>query len=197
MHVVIKIKDLCPDGDLWLDRDAAHIIKEEIVNRFNKGNRSSVMLQDFSGITQITFSAVSEVIGGCIRDGISVIITGLTELMEEGIDISLRHPREELCCFAINGLEMNDLDWKLLGTYSKADLETLDQVIRFGKVETSELSKALNISVPSCNNRLKSLQRLGLVRRQEEIAPTGGKQYKYFSSLSEIVFTKNCNDGKL
>lgn len=179
----IYIRDYCTNGDLWMDRETANPIKQEIIRKF-KGQKSAIMLQNFSGIEQITFSAVSEIIGGCIRDGINVVITGLNELTEEIIDISFRNPKEQYCCIVIG-----DADWKLLGAYSRADLDTIEKVIEYGEVETSELSKALNITVASCNNRLKTLLQLGLVKREEMIAPSGGKQYKYFSLLQILGLT--------
>jgi len=64
-------------------------------------------------------------------------------------------------------------------TSSTKDL--VEYVIEKGKVTTSKVADDLNLSVQNASTKLKNLVKQGFVLRSEEIADTGGVEFKYHS----------------
>lgn len=166
---------------LW-GREQGKQIREEIIDLLLKA-RQRVLLLDFSGITRIDFSCASEIVSILILrlsgelKGRHLVLSGLSNFVEENIDAAL--DKAELCSIVLiaNG------SWKMIGRYSETLLQTLSKVIELGQADTPTLAADLNIAITSCNNRLKTLVNLGMVYREEQIAPTGGKQFIYGSII--------------
>jgi len=137
---------------------------------------------DFSGVDILDFSFASEVIGVIISRlaqelyGKHVILTQMNKFVEENIGVALERP--ELCA-----LIMDNNKWRLLGKCSDKLIETLKLIIELKEVDTPTLAHHLKINIPACNNRLKTLNLLGLIDREEISAPSGGKQFLYRSII--------------
>lgn len=162
---------------LW-GREQGKSIRDEIIESF-LNQRDNILLLNFSGVTRIDFSCASEIVSILILrlsgelKGKHLIISGLSKFVEENIDAAL--DKAELCGLVL----LQEGAWKMIGKYSETLVQTLDKVITLGQADTPAIADALNIAVTSCNNRLKTLVNLGMVSREEHIAPTGGKQYIY------------------
>lgn len=70
--------------------------------------------------------------------------------------------------FEIIGPEMN-----------KATRELVEYVLSKGAVVASQVANDLGLSVPNASTRLKGLVTQGYIRRTEEVADTGGIEYRY------------------
>jgi len=57
--------------------------------------------------------------------------------------------------------------------------QLLQYVLQHGCVTTASVAKGTGISVPNASTRLKKLVNEGLVLREEETAPSGGKEFIY------------------
>ncbi|MFF0830673.1 hypothetical protein ACFYU8_27895 [Brevibacillus sp. NPDC003359] len=169
------------EEQLW-GREQGKQIRESIIDSLLK-TRQRVLLLNFAGVTRIDFSCASEIVSILILrlsgelKGRHLVLTGLSNFVEENIDAAL--DKAELCCLVLE----DDNSWKMIGRYSDTLFQTLSKVIELGTVDTPTLATALNIAVTSCNNRLKTLFTLGMVYREEQTAPTGGKQFIYSSIL--------------
>ena len=62
---------------------------------------------------------------------------------------------------------------------SKSIKELADYLCVNKKATTSEISKSLDISTQNASTRLKNLFKLGYVKRVEEVAESGGKEFVY------------------
>lgn len=62
---------------------------------------------------------------------------------------------------------------------SKSIKELADYLCTNKKATTSEISKSLDISTQNASTRLKNLFKLGYVKRVEEVAESGGKEFVY------------------
>jgi hypothetical protein len=166
---------------LW-GREQGKKIRDEIIESF-LAQRHRVLLLNFSGVTRIDFSCASEIVSILILrlsgelKGRHLVLSGLSDFVEENIDAAL--DKAELCSLVI----FEDGSWKMIGRYSETLLQTLSKVINMGQADTPTLANALGIAVTSCNNRLKTLVNLGMVGREEQTAPTGGKQFIYSSII--------------
>jgi hypothetical protein len=163
---------------LW-GREEGKRIRDEIIEEFLL-NDYLVLVMDFIGVSRIDFSCASEIVSVLILrisgelKGRHVILANLSSFVEENIDAALE--KAELCCIVLE-----DQSWKLIGKFSETLIQTLQKVSELKSADTPTISDALKIAVPSCNNRLKTLLSLGMIKRNEIIAPSGGKQYMYYS----------------
>lgn len=166
---------------LW-GREQGKSIRDDIIESF-LNQRHNVLQLNFNGVTRIDFSCASEIVSILILrlsgelKGRHLLVSGLSNFVEENIDAAL--DKAELCSLVL----LHEGSWKMIGRYSETLLQTLSKVIALGQVDTPTLADSLKIAVTSCNNRLKTLVNLGIVSREEQIAPTGGKQYIYNSII--------------
>lgn len=74
----------------------------------------------------------------------------------------------------------NGSDFEIIGpemTQSTRDL--VEYILRKGSVSTSQVASDLGLSVPNASTRLKNLVLSGYIRRTEDVAESGGIEYKY------------------
>ncbi|ULO07057.1 hypothetical protein H1230_29635 [Paenibacillus sp. 19GGS1-52] len=165
---------------LW-GREAGREIRESILNSF-LAQTHSVLILDFTEVSRIDFSCASEIVSILIirlsaeLRGRHIILTGLSDLVRENIDAALS--KVDKCC-----LVTNETEWYLIGKCSDSLKDTLSKVIEFEISDTNKIADSLSIAITSCNNRLKTLVDLGMVSRKEVPAPSGGKQFIYYSIL--------------
>ncbi|WNQ09649.1 hypothetical protein MJA45_18705 [Paenibacillus aurantius] len=166
---------------LW-GREQGRTVRDQIIGSF-LSQEKSVLLLDFTGVSRIDFSCASEIISVFILrisgelKGRHLLITGLSQFVEENVDAALS--KAELCCLFVE----SDGSWKLIGRYSDTLFNTLKKLKELKQADTPILSNALDIAITSCNNRLKTLVNLGLVKRVELTAPSGGLIYLYYSII--------------
>lgn len=166
---------------LW-GRENGRTVRESILEDYSKSLDLTLVL-DFHEVEILDFSFASEVIGVIISRlaqelyGKHVLLRHMNKFVEENIGVALERP--ELCALI---LEDND-SWRVLGKCSDKLTETLKLVIQLKEADTPTIAEALNINIPACNNRLKTLNVLGLIDKEEISAPTGGKQFIYKSII--------------
>ncbi len=165
---------------LW-GREEGKRIRDTIIDSFLSQHKD-VLLLNFYEVSRIDFSCASEIVSVFILrlsgelKGKHLMLTGLSQFVEENIDAALE--KAELCCITLT----ND-SWKLIGKYSDTLHQTLSKVVELGETDTPTLSNSLGIALQSCNNRLKTLVNLGMIKREEIIATSGGKQFMYSSII--------------
>ncbi|CAM4527421.1 hypothetical protein [Paenibacillus xylanexedens] len=169
-------------GDSLWGRELGKSVRDKIVDSFIKQSEN-VLLLNFNGVNRIDFSCASEIVSILILrlagelKGSHLVLTGLSTFVEENVDAALY--KAELCSLFL----IDNDEWKLIGKFSDTLQQTLAKVIELGQADTPTLAAKLNITVTSCNNRLKTLVMLGLVNKEEVSSPSGGKQYIYKSIL--------------
>lgn len=62
---------------------------------------------------------------------------------------------------------------------SSASRELVEYVLRHGPVLASQVAADLNLSVPNASTRLKNLVTHGYLMRSEDVAESGGIEYRY------------------
>ena len=140
-----------------------------------------MLVLDFEKITMIDFSAASDLI--CIP--ISriqmelkekhIIISNAKNEVRENINVALE--RQELCCMNLIG----NNNYEMLGKCSEGLKDIINLLFKLKKADSRTIADSLNTTVQVVNNRTTTLYKLGLLKRQTEDAPTGGKQYVYES----------------
>jgi hypothetical protein len=71
-------------------------------------------------------------------------------------------------------------EFEILGPeLGSAGREMVDYVLRHSPVLTTQVASALHISVPNASTRLKHLVLSGYFLRTEDVAPSGGIEYRY------------------
>lgn len=177
----IKISDI--EGDQLWGRDQGKSVRDKILDKFT-AQQCSVLLLDFTGVKQIDYSCASEIVSVIILrlsgelKNKHLLLTNLSEWTKENIEVALE--KAELCCIVLNDTVSG---WEIIGKYSDALKETLSAVVKLKQADSPTISAELNITLTTCNNRLKSLVQLGMVKREELSASSGGKQYRYDSIL--------------
>lgn len=73
----------------------------------------------------------------------------------------------------------NGNSYEVIGPDLKASRELVDYVLQKGAVLASQAAADLGISVPNASTRLKRLVSDGYLLRSEDIADSGGIEYKY------------------
>lgn len=94
-------------------------------------------------------------------------------------DIEAKLERRKLSMLVVDGVE----GWYVIGGLKKHLKETLDEVIKNKSVTANDLAEKLRISLTNCNNRLSTLHRMGLVKRERVNNPSGGIFYIYKSLI--------------
>lgn len=165
-------------GDSLWGRELGRSVRDRILDSFTNQPKR-VLLLNFSGVNRIDFSCASEIVSILILrlagelKGNHILLSGLSQFVEENVDAALH--KAELCGLIVT----EEGKWRMIGKYSDTLQQTLSKVIEIGQADTPTLAMALNIAVTSCNNRLKTLVTLGMVGREEQTSPTGGKQFIY------------------
>ena len=71
-------------------------------------------------------------------------------------------------------------DFEIIGPeLTKATRDLVEYVLCRGSVLASQVTSELGLSVPNASTRLKNLVLQGFIRRTEDVADSGGIEYKY------------------
>lgn len=73
--------------------------------------------------------------------------------------------------------------WYVVGTLKKHLRETLEEVIKSKETTAGDLAEKLGIGLTNCNNRLSTLHKMGLIKREKVNNPAGGIFYIYKSLI--------------
>jgi len=178
LHKLIKEELQNGSFDL-VTRSSGQIIRNRIEKEIEKQKDGEVIALDFSNVGVIDYSCADEVIAKLISRLLSdeygdryIILTGLNETHKENIEVALE--RKELAVIA----QMNNGKKILLGSLNNYLKETLNFVIKRGKITAGDLSESLKLPANTSGTRLLNLHKKRLVKRIEEIR-NGGRVWIY------------------
>ena len=151
-------------------RQSGQVIRNRIEKDIGKEKNGEVVALDFSKIGIIDYSCADEVIAKLISRLLSgeygdryIILTGLNENQKENIEVALE--RKNLAVMA----EMGNGKKILIGNLNNYLKETLNLILKRGKITAKELSEAMSLEANTSGTRLLNLHKKRLVKRMEEI----------------------------
>lgn len=160
-------------------RQSGQNIRNRIERDIEKEKDGEVIALDFSNIGIIDYSCADEIIAKLISRLLGgeygekyIILTGLNENQKENIEVALE--RKELAVPA----RMEDGRQILIGSLNNYLRETLDFIMKKGKITAKDLSDALKLGMNTSGTRLLNLHKKKLVKRIEETR-NGGRILVY------------------
>lgn len=162
-----------------VSRQSGQNIRNRIERDIEKEKDGEVIALDFSNIGIIDYSCADEIIAKLISRLLGgeygekyIILTGLNENQKENIEVALE--RKELAVPA----RMEDGRQILIGSLNNYLRETLDFIMKKGKITAKDLSDALKLGMNTSGTRLLNLHKKKLVKRIEETR-NGGRILVY------------------
>ena len=160
-------------------RPSGQIIRERIERDIAGEGEGVVIALDFSKIGIIDYSCADEIVAKLISRLLSgeygdkyITLTGLNENQKENIEVALE--RKELAVMA----EMRDGRKILLGSLNNYLKETLNLILKKGKISAKDLSESMKLEANTSGTRLLNLHKKRLVKRVDEMV-NGGKVWVY------------------
>jgi GDP-D-mannose dehydratase len=180
LHNLLKEELKNGSSDL-VTRPSGQVIRERIERDIAKEKNGEVIGLDFSKIGIIDYSCADEIVAKLISRLLSgeygdkyIVLTGLNENQKENIEVALE--RKELAVM----VQMKDNEKILLGTLNNYLKETLNLILKKGKITASDLSESLKLPANTSGTRLLNLHKKRLVKRIDEIRD-GGRVWVYES----------------
>ena len=178
LHKLIKEELKNGSSDL-VTRPSGQVVRNRIERDVAKEDNGAVIALDFSKIGIIDYSCADEIVaklisrllGGEYGDKYFILI-GLNDNQRENIEVALE--RKALAAIA----EKKNGEKVLLGTLHNYLRETLDLILKKGRLSAKELSQAMNLEANTSGTRLLNLHKKRLVKRIEEIRE-GGRVWVY------------------
>ena len=160
-------------------RPSGQVIRNRIEKDMENEKDGEIIALDFSKIGIIDYSCADEVVAKLISRLLSgeygdkyIILIGLNENQRENIEVALE--RKELAVMA----QMKNGKKALLGNLNNYLKETLNLILKKGKITASDLSEYLKLPANTSGTRLLNLHKKRVVRRIEEII-YGGRVWVY------------------
>ncbi|MBE0425363.1 MAG: STAS-like domain-containing protein [Nitrospirae bacterium] len=160
-------------------RQSGQVIRRRIEKDIEKEKEGEVIALDFSNVGIIDYSCADEVGAKLISRLLSgeygdkyIVLTGLNENQKENIEVALE--RKDLAVIA----EMGNGRRILLGDLNNYLKETLNFILKKGKITAGDLSESLKLPANTSGTRLLNLHKKRLVKRTEEIR-NGGRVWIY------------------
>jgi len=160
-------------------RPSGQVIRNRIEKDMENEKDGEIIALDFSKIGIIDYSCADEVVAKLISRLLSgeygdkyIILIGLNENQRENIEVALE--RKELAVMA----QMKNGKKALLGNLNNYLKETLNLILKKGKITASDLSEYLKLPANTSGTRLLNLHKKRVVRRIEEVID-GGRVWVY------------------
>ena len=160
-------------------RHSGQAIRNRIEGDIEDEKNGEVIALDFSKIGVIDYSCADEIVAKLISRLLSgeygdkyIVLTGLNENQKENIEVALE--RKELAVMAEmrNGLRI------LLGSLNNYLRQTLNLILKKGKITAKDLSDVMKLEANTSGMRLLNLHKKRVVKRIEEIRD-GGRVWVY------------------
>lgn len=172
----------CVGVQTLLGRQMGEAHLPQLLSAILRVEPGEVIYLDFGGITNITASYIAAVIVPLLRMvaagslGRYLIIGGLDTHCEEELAYVLKHEHTPVL------QRTSDGRFRVLGPLDQAYAQTLDAVIRRGRVTARELHKATRSTIGQTGwiKRLTTLHDLGLVKKAKV-----GREFAYHSLSTE------------
>ena len=160
-------------------RVSGQVIRERIERDIAQEENGAIVALDFSKIGIIDYSCADEIVAKLISRLLSgeygdkyITLAGLNENQKENIEVALE--RKDLAVMA----EMRDERKILLGSLNNYLKETLNLILKKGRITAKDLSESMKLEPNTSGTRLLNLQKKRLVKRMDELA-SGGKVWVY------------------
>lgn len=160
-------------------RPSGQVVRSRIERDISKVKDGEVIALDFSQIGVIDYSCADEIVAKLISRLLGgeygnkyIILTGLNENQKENIEVALE--RKNLAVI----VKMKDGKKVLIGSLNNYLKETLNLILKKGRLTAKELSEAMNLEANTSGTRLLNLYKKRLVKRTEEIE-YGGRVWVY------------------
>jgi len=160
-------------------RTSGQVVRRRIEKDIEKEKNGEVVALDFSKVGIIDYSCADEVIAKLISRLLGgeygdkyIFLTGLSDNQKENIEVALE--RKDLAIM----VEMKNGKKILLGDLNNYLKETLELIIKKGKITAKELSEKMKLEANTSGTRLLNLHKKRLVKRIDEIRD-GGRVWVY------------------
>src|SRR3972149_3967438 len=160
-------------------RTSGQAIRERIERDIAQEEDGAVVALDFSKIGIIDYSCADEIVAKLISRLLSgeygekyITLTGLNENQKENIEVALE--RKDLAVMA----QMKDERKILLGSLNNYLKETLNLILKKGRITAKDLSESMKLEANTSGTRLLNLYKKRLVKRIDEMV-NGGKGWVY------------------
>lgn len=160
-------------------RKSGQVIRERVERDMSLEKEGDIIALNFSKIGIIDYSCADEIVAKLISRLLSneygdkyLLLAGLSDSQKENIEVALE--RKNLSVMA----EMRNSEKILLGSLNNYLKETLEFVIKEGKITSRELSESKKLGANTSGMRLLNLYKKRLVRRVDEIRD-GGRVWVY------------------
>ena len=160
-------------------RPSGQAIRSRIETDIAKEENGAIIALDFSKIGIIDYSCADEIVAKLISRLLGgeygdkyFILTGVNENQEENIEVALEKKSLAAIAGKRNGEKI------LLGSLHNYLKETLDLILKNGRLTAKELSQAMSLEANTSGTRLLNLHKKRLVKRIEEIRE-GGRAWVY------------------
>jgi hypothetical protein len=160
-------------------RQSGQAIRSRIERDIENEEDGEVIALDFSKIGVIDYSCADEIVAKLISRLLSgeygdryIVLTGLNENQQENIEVALE--RKELAVMA----EMRNGTRILLGTLNNYLKQTLNLILKKGKITAKDLSEAMKLEANTSGMRLLNLHKKRVVKRIDEMRD-GGRVWVY------------------
>ncbi|MCL4469447.1 MAG: STAS-like domain-containing protein [Deltaproteobacteria bacterium] len=167
-------EELKNDSSDLVTRPSGQAIRERIERDIAKEKRGEIIALDFSKIGIVDYSCADEVVAKLISrlwageyGDRYVVLTGLNENQKENIEVALE--RKDLAIIA----EMQDKEKILVGTLNNYLKETLNLIIKKGRITAKELSDEMELESNTSGMRLLNLYKKRLVKRIDKVTDSG------------------------
>ena len=155
-------------------RQSGQVIRERIKRDIEKEKDGEVIALDFSKIGIIDYSCADEIVAKLISRLLSneygdkyILLAGLNDNQKENIEVALE--RKDLAVIA----DMKNGKKILLGNLNNYLKETLQLIVKKGKITAKELSEIMKLEANTSGTRLLNLHKKRLVKRIDEIKDGG------------------------
>jgi len=160
-------------------RQSGQTMRSRIERDIENEKDGEVIALDFSKIGVIDYSCADEIVAKLISRLLSgeygdkyIVLTGINENQKENIEVALE--RKELAVMA----EMRNGTRILLGTLNNYLKQTLNLILKKGKITAKDLSDVMKLEANTSGMRLLNLHKKRVVKRIDEMRD-GGRVWVY------------------
>lgn len=171
-------------GEIVGTREEGREVQEEIIQAIERVPEGESSILSLNGIKVFSGSFADEavvtpyqrLVGGEYGEKYMLLECDNKEVLG---DIEAKLEKRELAVLVLR----EESSWYVVGALKKHLKETLGEVIKNREVTANELAEKIGISLTNCNNRLSTLHKMGLIKREKVNNPVGGIFYIYKSLI--------------
>lgn len=165
-------------------RETGRWMREALEERLQREPEETIVILDFRSVGILDYSCADEIVAKLISrlnageyGNRYLLLRGLNPTQRENIEVALE--RKRLAALFVR----EDKSWEILGVLNNYLRDTLEEVIKEGRITARDLAEAEDLEINTSSTRLANLYKLQLVQRREELLSEGGRQFVYESLL--------------